>query len=295
VDTPSNGEPVASSAEHHLVRVDDDGLSWFTDARIRTSDGIVVAFSTRLGGASGAPYDSLDLAAHSGDDPVAVDENRRRLVTGLGLDPCRLVTAEQVHGDTIETVAGRDAGRGGTAVGGPLPLPATDAMLTSEPATPLLMMYADCVPVVLAARGPVRSVAVVHAGWRGALVSLPALAARALATHAGCSEADLDAWVGPHIGPCHYEVDEELAEAFRKRFPGVSRPADATGSGPRVDLGEAVRQALLGAGLCRPRITELGLCTADHLELFYSYRAEGLTGRHGAVAAILPEGSGDSS
>jgi YfiH family protein len=205
----------------------------------------------------------------------------------MGLDPAALVTAEQVHGDHIAEVGAADVGRGATAASGPAAVPATDALMTSVPGMPLLMMYADCVPVVLVAREPVRAVAVVHAGWKGAFASLPGKAAVALAGLAGCGTDRIDAYVGPHIGPCHYEVDEALATAFGDRFgPGVLARYDASPT-PKVDLGTAVSRSLVDAGVSPERIATLGLCTAEHLDLFYSYRAEGLTGRHGAVAAIL--------
>ena len=275
--------------EPRLQRVERDGIAWFSDPLLEAESGIDVAFSTRRGGASDEPWSSLDLAAHTGDDTAAVDENRARLLTALGLDPTLLVTAEQVHGDHVAIVTADDAGRGAIAAAGPRPLPATDAMITSEPGVPLLMMFADCVPVVLVARGPVRSVAVVHAGWRGALCSLTGAAANALAAHAGCAPAQLDAYIGPHIGPCHYDVDADLAEAFRERFAEVTHSASMAAAASRVDLGAAVSQALTRAGLRPQRIAKLGMCTAEHLALFYSYRAEGRTGRHGALAAVLPD------
>ena len=276
-------------SEPRLQGVERDGITWFSDPSLEARSGIVVAFSTRQGGASDEPWSSLDLAARTGDDPASVDENRTRLLAALGLDSAQLVTAEQVHGDHVAIVTADDAGRGASTAGGPAPLPATDAMITSEPGVPLLMMFADCVPIVLVARGPVRSVAVVHAGWRGTLGSLPGAAAHALAAHTGCPEDELDAYVGPHIGPCHYEVGADLAEAFEARFALVSHSVSIAAAASRVDLGAAVSHALTSAGLRPQRIAKLGMCTAEHLALFYSYRAEGRTGRHGALAAILPD------
>jgi hypothetical protein len=259
----------------------------FTDEGLRTETDILVTFSTRLGGVSEGPYAGLDMAGHTGDDPASVDENRSRLLTALGLDPTRLVTAEQVHGTAIAEVGDADAGRGARISGGLAPVPATDALLTSETGVALMMTYADCVPVVLVAPDEPRAVAVVHAGWRGAVARLPQLAATALAQRTGASPDRLLAYVGPHIGACHYEVSDDVASAFSEQFPDGSHSVSILAAPPRVDLGAAVRASLEDAGMDGRRVIGLDMCTAENLDLFYSYRAEGLTGRHGALAAIL--------
>jgi YfiH family protein len=269
-----------------LSRVAVAGLVVFTDVHLAAEAGIVVAFSTRIGGVSRAPYAGLDLAGHTGDDPASVDENRSLLLTALGLDPARLITADQVHGATIAEVEEADAGRGARISGGRVPVPAADAMLTVDVGLPLMMMYADCVPVVLVAPDEPRAVAVVHAGWRGAVAGLPRLAAAAFARRAGASPDRLLAYIGPHIGPCHYEVSEDVASAFAEQFAEEAHPVAIMADPSRVDLGGAVRASLRDAGLDPRRIASLDMCTAEHVDLFYSYRAEGLTGRHGAVAAI---------
>ncbi len=271
-----------------LIRRESDGLAWWTDPAASEA-GVLVAFSERSGGTSAAPYASLNLGAHVGDDPDAVDRNRAALLRALGLESLvdRLVMAEQVHGERMTVVDAADQGAGGRAsrrVGEGAWLPpvaATDAVITSERNLPLLMCFADCVPVILAGPGPV--VAVVHAGWRGALASLPGSAASALAARAGVTTASLTAWVGPHIGPCHYEVDYEILSQFVNRFGTLSR-AESGG----LDLGATVRTSLTDAGVPECSIASLGACTAEETDRFFSYRAEGgLTGRHGALACIL--------
>lgn len=255
------------------------------DHALRESRGILVAFSERTGGVSAAPFASLNLASHVGDDPRAVDENRRRLLEAAGCPGWenRIVTAEQVHGTRIATAHATDAGSGAYASAGTQPLPATDAILTAASGTPLLMMYADCVPVVLVAPGRKRAVAVVHAGWKGALARLPGRTAVALAETAGCAPCDLLAYIGPYIGGCCYEVDDALMARFRGGFDTAAAP------GHRLDLGAAVRESLAEAGVPAPGITGLGTCTRDHPERFFSYRAAATTGRHGALAAIIPD------
>jgi YfiH family protein len=259
----------------------------FTDPGLEARHGILVAFSTRRGGVSEGQWAGLDLAGHTGDDPASVDRNRSRLLTALGLDPARLVTAEQVHGVAIAEVGEADVGRGARLCHGRPPVPGTDALMTIETGLPLMMMYADCVPVVIVAPGEPRGVVVVHAGWRGAVARLPQLAAAALARRTGTPADRLLAYVGPHIGVCHYEVSADVASAFSRQFTNASHSVSILAASPRVDLGLAVRASLQDSGLDRHHIIGLDMCTAENLDLFYSYRAEGLTGRHGAVAAIL--------
>lgn len=267
-----------------LERVERDGVASHTDLRLRVEHGIVVAFSERGGGRSRGPYASLNLAAHVGDDPGAVDDNRARFLETLGIegDRERVTMAEQVHGTAAREVCGAGAGMGAFAHAGEAPpVPVTDALLTLQHDTPLLLCFADCVPVVLVATRPARAVAVVHAGWRGALGRLPGKAAAKLASAAGCTPADLVAYIGPHIGPCHYEVDETLLSQFVNAFGSI---AVAQG---RLDLGAVVSESLNEVGVPLTSVVRTGICTAERTDAFYSYRAEGLTGRHGALACIL--------
>jgi copper oxidase (laccase) domain-containing protein len=121
----------------------------------------------------------------------------------------------------------------------------------------------------------------VHAGWKGALGRLSGKTAVKLASAAGCAPADLVAYIGPHIGPCHYEVDETLLSQFVNAFGSI---AVAQGG---LDLGAVVSESLNEVGVPLNSVVRCGICTAERTDAFYSYRAEGLTGRHGALACIL--------
>lgn len=257
-------------------------VRWLTDAELLERSGVLVAFSERTGGVSAGPYASLDLAAHTGDDPAAVDENRSVLVDSLGLGPLRdrLVTAEQVHGDAVVNVLGGMAGSGAWARG-PERVPACDALMTAETDLPLMLLCADCVPVVLVAESPRTAVCVVHAGWRGALAGIAGKAAAALAEEAGCDASALLAYVGPHICARHYEVGPEVALPFAERFVTIA----STSGG--LDLRAAVLESLSETGVDLERVAVADLCTAEMTGRFYSYRAEGRTGRHAALATIL--------
>ena len=230
---------------------------------------------------SHVPFDTLNLAAHVGDDPNAVEANRALLLDAAGIPDLlgEMVTAEQVHGDRI-TVVTRDHAGAGAFTRGAMSIPATDALVTDAVELPLLMLYADCVPVVLVATQPRRAICVVHAGWRGALRKLPGTAARELASHAACDTSDLRVYIGPHIGACCYEVGEEMLSHFRDSFDTIG-VVDG-----RLDLAAAVRESLAESGVGDKRIAEVGVCTRDHTDRFFSYRADLVTGRHGALAVI---------
>ncbi|NTW27753.1 MAG: laccase domain-containing protein [Coriobacteriia bacterium] len=273
----------AELMQPQLQRVTAHGIAYWTDRALQDSTGILVAFSERLGGISKGQFDSLNLASHVGDDPDCVDENRSRFLEALGIMECRtdLVTAEQVHGVKVATVGRQDAGSGAFAAGGRGALPQTDAILTGEQRVPLMLCYADCVPIVIVA--PSRTVAVVHAGWRGAIEEMASSAAIALARIAGCSARDLTAYIGPHIHACHYEVDDTLMSQFVNKFGTLAR-ADSGG----LDLDAAVTASLDRAGVIPCNIARLGICTAETTDRFFSHRAEhGRTGRHAALVCVL--------
>lgn len=270
------------SAPPRLERTERHGLAWHADPAL-VSAGVLVAFTERAGGVSRQPYAGLNLAGHVGDDPAAVDENRSRLLAALGLPGSRdrLTCAEQVHGSLVATVGEADAGAGAYAAGGRPPLSGADGLVTSVPGVPLMLCFADCVPVVLVAPPPSPAVAVVHAGWRGAAAGIAAAAAEHLARLASRSASSLLAYVGPSIGACHYAVGPETLSQFDTAF------ATMCGAETRLDLSAAVSAGLEEAGLYKENVETMRLCTAEQTDRFYSYRAEGVTGRHAALAVIL--------
>jgi YfiH family protein len=267
-----------------LQRVASGDLAIWTDVRLEREAGVIVAFSERTGGVSLPPFASLNLAAHVGDAPRAVDTNRERLLSAVGIPQflAWLTVPSQTHGHVIAQVGDSTRGSGARAASGLPPLACTDALVTAEQGVPLMLCFADCVPVVLVAPGPV--VAVVHAGWRGALAALPGVAVRSACGIAGCDASEIRAYIGPHIRACHYKVDDTIMSQFVNTFGTLAR-ADSGG----LDLEFAVTASLIDAGVARCSIARLGTCTAEASDRFFSYRAEqGLTGRHAAIACILP-------
>jgi purine-nucleoside/S-methyl-5'-thioadenosine phosphorylase / adenosine deaminase len=227
-------------------------------------------FTTRLGGVSPAPWDSLNLGGAVGDAPERVAENWRRLEADTGLGFARV---RQVHGARAVR-ADRPCA----------PVEEADAVVSLRPGVAACVSVADCVPVLLADPGS-GAVAAVHAGWRGTLARAAAEGVRALAREAGAPPARLLAAVGPSIGPCCYEVSADLAERFRLELGPVVRGESA----PRLDLWAANRRVLEEAGLHPGRIEILGRCTACERDLFFSHRRDaGQTGRQMAFIAPPP-------
>jgi YfiH family protein len=229
-------------------------------------------FSTRRGGSSREPFDSLNLGSSVGDDGPLVEANWRALRAATGLVFARV---RQIHGDRV--VVARDATE---------PVAEADAVVSVRPGVAACVAVADCVPILI---GDPRSgaVAAVHAGWRGTLARAAARAVEALAREAGANPSDLLAAIGPAIGPCCYDVAADLAQYFRDDLgAGV---ADVKAGGARVDLWLANEMVLRRAGLARERIEVLGRCTACEADTFFSHRRDrGHTGRQVGFIAPAP-------
>ena len=250
-----------------------NGVALDTD-RTAAGSGVTFCFTERIGGVSQEPFTSLNLGLKGGDDPACVAENRRRVLEALGaadlLD--RLVLPQQVHGDEVVVISDAAA---------PLPLAleeGADAVVCTVADLPVMLLFADCVPVVLVAPG---AFAVAHSGWRGTLAGIAGKTAQVLAFAAGCGIDAVSAYIGPHISAEAYEVSTELLAQFEERF-GVC----ALGERDRhLCLEACVRASLREAGVPNNQIVDAGLCTASCTDRFFSHRAEhGRTGRHGAVA-----------
>jgi YfiH family protein len=221
-----------------------------------------VVFSTREGGVSEGPFASLNLGRATADEPERVDENRRRLCAEVGADLDALTMNYQHH--SADVLKARPGARGDRA----------DGLWTDERGLPLLALAADCLPIALArANGSRPALAVLHAGWRGLLGGI---AASGVAAMGG---GLVSAAIGPGIGPCCYDVGEEVAARFRRAF-GLGLVQDG-----RLDLWSSAERALRAAGCVR--VDRVDVCTACNPDRFFSHRRdEGLTGRQGVLAYI---------
>jgi YfiH family protein len=247
---------------------DENGLAWLEcplgDAR--------AAFSTRQGGVSAGPYESLNLGILTDDDPVRVARNRAALAEALGRDPARVAMGWQVHGADVQ-VHHEPPGPGRQGFGSPGDdLARVDVQVTDSADVTPLVLVADCVPVALAAPG---AVAMVHCGWRGVAAGIVERAVSAVRRLAGAGE--VSAAIGPAIGPCCYEVGPEVSDVFARN--GHTDALD----GRMLDLPHVVRRELESLGV--ENIASADMCVSCHTELFFSHRRDGgLTGRQAGLA-----------
>jgi YfiH family protein len=218
------------------------------------------------------------MGGNVGDDAAAVRQNHALMYDTLRLDASRACTVWQVH--SADTLIAQQPVPGRRWLG------LADAMVTDKPDTPLTMRFADCVPLLF--YDPVQGViGMAHAGWRGTVLGVGANTVQTMVQAYGCKPLDIQAAVGPSIGPKRYQVGEEVVEAVFRRFgtlDGLVRrdPDDGTAY---LDLWAANARDLRGAGI--EQIEIAGLCTAERTDEFFSHRAEkGRTGRFGAVLCL---------
>ena len=263
--------------------------------------GTRIAFTTRLHGVSQPPFDGLNLGDHVNDDPVAVEQNRRLLLSAFDcrvptdsvapdandkeIDPV-IVSGDtfvtdvfylnpvQVHGDNVvvcEGTAGMNQAWSEIREG-------ADAVVVAGADVPVILCFADCVPVIAVA--PSGDFAVIHAGWRGVVQEISAKALTALAEYSSYDVSTFNVYIGPYIHACHFEIGGEAVEKFRGLF-GEDVFTDAS----HVDMSRALRKTFERVGVDPERVCDVDKCTVDNQDLFFSYRgAQGVCGRHGAFA-----------
>lgn len=236
---------------------------WPVISRVRA------AITLRSGGCSRGAYTSLNLAAHVGDDPESVDENRRRLSAALSL-PSAPLWLTQVHGCDVAE-AGRDA-MGCEA----------DAVVARRPGQVCAVLTADCLPLLMATREGDR-VAAVHAGWRG----LASGVVEAAMARLEVDPSEVMVWLGPAIGPGAFEVGEDVRSAFVSTDPGAYACFRSNRENHWLaDIYELARRRLaaVGAGF----VSGGGYCTVSDPERFFSFRRDGATGRMASLIWIEP-------
>ena len=243
--------------------------------------------STRRGGCSNPPFDSLNLGLHVGDNPDLVFGNRERLAHAVGMPLSRFTFAKQIHSSNVTVITGGQRGKG--AFNQNEAIDATDAMVTDLPGICLVILIADCVPLLLF--DPFRNViGVAHAGWKGTLRSIALHTVRAMEKGFGCSPHNIIVGIGPSIGPCCYEVGPEVIAQVKAAFsPYREYVTHESGDGKgRLDLRKANRDQLVRTGIKRENIETANQCTCHNADIFFSYRQQhGETGRFGAGICIL--------
>jgi YfiH family protein len=248
-----------------------DGLRWL-EARLPDA---TVAFSTRIGGVSQPPFDSLNLGVLTEDEREAAIDNRVRLAAAFGFEPGRIVIGRQVHGAELAIHGGPQSPSPFAEPGGEIP--EVDGHVTTEVSLPLLVFAADCLPVALSGPG---GVAMLHCGWRGLAAGIVA--------HGVETIGATDAAIGPGIGPCCYEVGNDVLDALdlgptgRKPWHMLGNRPVGTVSRCKLDLPEVARRLLWKAGV--ERVETSGLCTGCEAGLLFSHRRDhGRTGRQAGL------------
>ncbi len=249
---------------------------WYGSFPELEAAGFINACSCRLHGESSLVDGTLNLALHVGDDQAKVIANRRAFAAVVGVRAESFTTCGQVHGSKITNVTEALVGSG--AVDFNSTIADTDALVTNLPDVPLLLFYADCVPVLLADK-ITGAIGLAHAGWRGTVAGIAGKTVEAMHEYFGTQPENILAAIGPSIGACCYEVDDFVLG----KAPGYKAYFTPNGNNRyQMDLWGINTQQLLERGLRQQNITVAGVCTAHNAELFCSYRAEqGKTGRMG--------------
>ena len=249
---------------------------WYGTFPALEEAGFVNACSCRLHGKSDVVEGTLNLALHVGDDVEKVLLNRKAFAEAIGVDANRFTTCQQVHGSKVVQVTKALVGSGAKDFANTIA--DTDALITNLPDVPLMLFYADCVPVLLADL-ETGAIGLAHAGWRGTVANIGAKTLAAMGEAFGTKPENILAAIGPSIGACCYEVDDfvrDQASGYEEFF------APEGGGKYQLDLWGMNAKQLQEAGVPEENITVAGICTNDNVELFCSYRAEqGKTGRMG--------------
>jgi YfiH family protein len=239
--------------------------------------GLSAGFTTRVGGASVIPYQSLNCALHVGDDPAVVASNRSQISQAAGFNFKQWTCAEQVHRDHVHIVTVQDRGAG--RLTREEAIADTDAMITDVSGVMLTAFYADCVPLYFV--DPVkRVVGLAHAGWKGTALHIADKTLDRMGEAFGSRRSDIIGAIGPAIGSCCYEVDEHVVSQL-----DITPPERKENGRFMLDLKEVNRQFMIRAGMKPKNIEHSKYCTCCDADLFFSHRGEG--GHTGRMAAWI--------
>lgn len=258
-------------------------LYYIAAPNISQVEGVEHIFTTRLGGVSSPPYDSLNLEMTTGDSIELVTANRSFFQATFGVE--LISFSRQVHGDdvlVIEHKAEWEQLRSAKAV------PTCDALITSVENVPLVMYYADCVSVFLCDQYR-KVIALVHAGWRSTLSQISAKTVRVFREIFHSRPSDIQGWIGPSIGPCCLQVGVDVASKFSECFPYGDSLVEKRSDKYFLDLWKANLWQIRESGISKIAVSRL--CTSCNQRLFYSYRRDkGVTGRMAGVIVLKKEG-----
>lgn len=243
---------------------------------------LLQGFTTRFGGVSKPPYESLNLNFYREDEPARVRENFRRLSAEMGVPLENMVLSKQVHGCRILKV---DDSHKGMGVVRERSYDDVDGLTTDTPGIMLVTYYADCVPLYF--YDPSRkAICLSHSGWRGTLLDMAGQSVKTMETLYHSRPEDIRVSIGPHIGACCFEVGDEVAEQFFRTYPWSEASARKNDRGKwTLDLEAVIKGSLVRHGIRAQHIFGCGICTKCEHDVFFSHRGSG--GKTGTGAALL--------
>ena len=242
-------------------------------------EGLLHGFMGRRGGKSAGPYAGLNTSYRVGDDPKVVSQNVCDVKLAAGIHDGRVVTMRQVHGDYIVEVKDKKLKEAGEA----------DGMITGEPDIFLAVLTADCVPLLFVAPKQ-KLAAAVHAGWRGTLAGIADKTVRLFKSQYDVEASDLEVALGPSIGLCCYEVQDDVTVPLMKKWGKLTTPSIFVKEGKSfVNLRRLNRDILRASGVPGSQLHQIGPCTSCSVDEFFSYRRErNETGRQMSFVGWLP-------
>ncbi len=254
-----------------------DRIYFYSDL-ISAEKGITHCFTTKCGGVSCGNVNGLNLGFRVNDAVGSVIENYKLIAGDMEIPYERITAGRQTHSANIRIITEADAGKG---VSKNSEFMNVDGLVTNVRDLPLVVYYADCVPILLADE-TAGVVAAVHSGWRGTVAGIARNAVDIMMRDFGSKPENIKAAIGPSIGPCCFETGSEVAYEFEDAFV-----TECDNGKYKVNLWEANRQILLSCGLKGENVDVMELCTICNSELLYSYRVhKENTGRMGAFISL---------
>ncbi|NLY18546.1 MAG: peptidoglycan editing factor PgeF [Clostridiaceae bacterium] len=254
---------------------------WVNIPGMDREENITAIFTTRHGGVSSAPYDTLNFSLHKKNKLENVLENFRRLSEKTGIPMDRMVLSKQVHGSTVSIVDKRHCGMGLT---GERTLGDTDGLITGSKGVALVTFYADCVPVYLYDKKE-GVIGLVHSGWRSTIENISAKAVEKMKSVFNCKPENITAAIGPHINKCCFEIGDDVYREFVSKLPFSKEMIKPSGEKWKADLSGIIARSLILEGIDKCNIHDIKRCTVCEKELFFSHR--GGHGNSGTAIALF--------